>query len=966
MTDASAANEPEIEGRGDADARGDPDVAAFARLGGEVRAALSERGFETPTEPQRRAIPPLVDGEHVLVVAPTGTGKTETAMLPVFDALADGPNDGGERFGIGALYVTPLRALNRDMRERLDWWGDRLDLDVQVRHGDTTDYQRQKQADDPPDVLVTTPETIQAMLTGSKLRTALADVDHVVVDEVHELAAAKRGAQLSIGLERLRELADEFQRVGLSATVGDPDEVGRFLTGDRGCSVVEIDVGSRLNVRVESPEIRDEDERLAGELMTEPEFASHVRRIDELVDEYESTLIFVNTRQLAEALGSRFKELGSNIGVHHGSLAKESRIDVEDRFKAGDLDALLCTSSMELGIDVGHVDHVIQYNSPRQVTRLLQRVGRAGHRRDLVSEGTVVTTHPDDTLEALAIARRAREGEVEPAALHDGSLDTVANQIAGLVMDFGEIRAMEAYQIVTQAYPFRDLSEREFKSVVRELAGNRVVWLEEDTDQIEKRRGTWQYFYHNLSMIPDETTYSVEDVASGRDIGTLDERFVVNFAAPGEVFIQRGEMWRITEIDEDEETVTVSPVEDPGGEVPSWTGQEIPVPRAVAGEVGEMRKIAGRQLQAGAPVGSVAREFTARYDGDAETVETGMEDLANHTQALPTDERIVVEFTGREIVVNAALGHKINETLGRLLSALVGQRTGSSVAMERDPYRIELEVPRGVTGGDVVEIMRETDPDHVPDLIELSLKNADALKFKLAQVAAKFGALKRWRGGGGSDRFGRSRLVEALRDTPVYDEAVREMLHEDLDVAGAADVLRDIQSGDLAVEVVGERTPLGLAGRSAGQELLSPEHADASVIQTVRERIQEDRVILFCLHCQEYERRKQVKRVRDQPECPECGSTRIAALNPWADEVVSAVKAGDKDEEQEKETERAYQSASLVQSHGRKAVVALAARGVGPHNAARIINKLREDEDEFYRDILRREREYARTRSFWD
>jgi len=700
--------------------------------------------------------------------------------------------------------------------------------------------------------------------------------------------------------------------------------------------------------------------------MTEPEFASHVRRIDELVDEYESTLIFVNTRQLAEALGSRFKELGSNIGVHHGSLAKESRIDVEDRFKTGDLDALLCTSSMELGIDVGHVDHVIQYNSPRQVTRLLQRVGRAGHRRDLVSEGTVVTTHPDDTLEALAIARRAREGEVEPAALHDGSLDTVANQIAGLVMDFGEIRAMRAYDVVTQAYPFRDLSEREFKSVVRELAGNRVVWLEEDTDQIEKRRGTWQYFYHNLSMIPDETTYRVEDVASGRDVGTLDERFVVNFAAPGEVFIQRGEMWRITEIDEDEETVTVSPVEDPGGEVPSWTGQEIPVPRAVAGEVGEMRGIAGRQLQQGAPVTSVAREFTARYDGDAETVETGMEDLANHTQALPTDERIVVEFTGREIVVNAALGHKINETLGRLLSALVGQRTGSSVAMERDPYRIELEVARGVTGGTVVEILRETDPDHVPDLIELSLKNADALKFKLAQVAAKFGALKRWRGGGGNDRFGRSRLVEALRDTPVYDEAVREMLHEDLDVEGAADVLRAIQSGDLAVEVVGERTPLGLAGRSAGQELLSPEHADASVIQTVRERIQEDRVILFCLHCQEYERRKQVKRVRDQPECPECGSTRIAALNPWADEVVSAVKADDKDDDQEKETERAYQSASLVQSHGRKAVVALAARGVGPHNAARIINKLREDEDEFYRDILCREREYARTRSFWD
>ncbi|MEF8883981.1 MAG: DEAD/DEAH box helicase [Haloarculaceae archaeon] len=952
------------------DADGVGTAAAFAHLGEEVRAALSERGFETPTEPQRGAIPPLVDGEHVLVVAPTGTGKTETAMLPVFDALASGDGDaGGGRFGIGALYVTPLRALNRDMRERLEWWGERLDLDVQVRHGDTTDYQRQKQADDPPDVLVTTPETLQAMLTGSKLRRALSDVDHVVVDEVHELAAAKRGAQLTVGLERLRELAEAFQCVGLSATVGDPEAVGRFLTGDRGCAIVEVDVGSRLDVRVRTPAVTERDERLAGELMTEPEFASHVRYIDDLVSEYESTLIFVNTRQFAEALGSRFKELGSNIGVHHGSLSKEARIDVEDRFKAGELDALLCTSSMELGIDVGHVDHVVQYNSPRQVTRLLQRVGRAGHRRDRVSRGTVVATHPDDTLEALAIARRAREGDVEPAAIHDGSLDTVANQVAGLVMDFGEIRAMRAYEVLTRAYPFRDLTTGEFKAVVRELADNRVVWLDEEQDTIEKRRGTWQYFYHNLSMIPDEATYAVEDVASGREIGTLDERFVVNFAAPGEVFVQRGEMWRITEIDEEEETVTVSPVEDPGGEVPSWTGQEIPVPEAVAGEVGEMRGVAGRQLQAGAPVGGVAGEFTTRYDGDHSTVEAGLAQLLDYDGPLPTDDTIVVEFRGREVVVNACFGHTVNETLGRLLSALLGQRTGSSVGLEVDPYRIELEVPRGVTGGDVVEILEDTDPEHVRELIELSLKNADALKFKLAQVATKFGALKRWQGGGPSapnGQFGRDRLLDALADTPVYDEALREMLHEELDVEGAAGVLQRVQSGGLAVEVLGERTPVGLGGRSSSQELLSPEHADASVIETVRERIQTDRVILFCLHCVDWERRIEVRRVDDQPKCPHCGSTRVAALNPWADEVVSAVKADVKDDEQEKQTERAYRSASLVQSHGKRAVVALAARGVGPHNAARIINKLREDEDEFYRDILRREREYARTRSFWD
>ncbi|KOX91760.1 helicase [Haloarcula rubripromontorii] len=938
-------------------ARGDD---AFTALGPAVRSALSERGFTTPTDPQRKAIPTLADGRDALVVAPTGTGKTETAMLPVFDALAQSE----DRFGIGALYITPLRALNRDMRQRLDWWGETLGLEVDVRHGDTTDYQRQKQADDPPDVLVTTPETLQAMLTGSKLRTALEDVEHIVIDEVHELAAAKRGAQLTIGLERLRELSGQFQRIGLSATVGDPHEVGRFLTGGRTCAIVEVDIGSRLDIEVVRPQITDRDEELSSTLVTDAGTASHVRYIADLIGEHESVLLFVNTRQTAEALGSRFKELGTDLGVHHGSLSKEARIDVEDRFKAGDLDALLCTSSMELGIDVGHVDHVVQYGSPRQVSRLVQRVGRAGHRRDLVSSGTVVTTDTDDTLEALAIARQAEAGDVEPAEIHDGSLDTVANQIAGLVMDTGEIRAMRAFEILTRAYPFRDLGETQFKQVVEELAANNVIWLDEDRDTLEKRRGTWQYFYQNLSMIPDEATYDVEDVASGQQVGTLDEKFVVNFATPGEVFVQRGEMWRITNIDEEEEVVTVSPIEDPAGEVPSWVGQEIPVPRAVAAEVGELRRVAGRQLQDGAETDAVARDVATRYAAGPETVADGLSQVENHEGPIPDDTTILVEFHGREVIINACYGHKINETLGRVLSALLGQRAGESVAMEVDPYRITLEVPRRITAGDVIEVIEDTDPDHLPALVELSLKNADALKFKLAQVATKFGSLKRWRGRGSTD-FGRDRLLAALEDTPMYDEALREVRHEDLAIGATADLLRDIQRGDVALETVGEQTPIGTGGSASGRELLSPENADASVIKTVKERIQSDRVILMCLHCKEWDRKQQVKRVRDQPSCPHCGSTRIAALNPWADEVVSAVRTDDKDDEQEKMTERAYRSASLVQSHGKRAVVALAARGVGPHNAARIINRLREDEDEFYRDILRQEREYARTQSFW-
>ncbi|MDB9249266.1 DEAD/DEAH box helicase [Halorubrum ezzemoulense] len=976
---------------------------AFAHLGSDIREALSDRGFSTPTEPQREAIPPLADGRNALVLAPTGTGKTETAMLPVFDAIVaarDAPGD-PPREGISALYITPLRALNRDMMDRLEWWGDRLGVEVAVRHGDTTQYERSKQADDPPDVLITTPESLQAILTGSKMRVALEDVAHVVIDEVHELAAAKRGAQLTVGLERLRRVAGPFQRVGLSATVGDPEEVGRFLVGtgkrdpdrpgDRAFETVEVAAGTRTDVRVLDPAITDRDTTLAGELAVDETTASHVRTIREIVAENESTLIFVNTRQTAEALGSRFKTLAENereaaerdgrydaadpteIELHHGSLSKEVRVDVEDRFKSGDLDGLVCTSSMELGIDVGRVDHVVQYGSPREVARLLQRVGRAGHRRDLVSEGTVVTQGGDDTLEAMAIARRAGEELVEPANIHHGSLDTVANQIVGLVMDEGEVHAREAYQTITNAYPFADLSEPEFQEVVRELDGNRLLWLDEETDTLEKSGGTWQYFYANLSMIPDESTYEVYDMSSRRGIGTLDEQFVVNFAGPGETFVQRGEMWRITEVDEEEERVNVTPIPDPTGEVPSWVGQEIPVPKPVAEEVGQIRGEAAAALAAGSTPTAVAADLAECYPTDEETVAAALKAVVDHVDAghpVPTDERIVIEGSARTVAVNAAFGHEVNETLARLLAALVGQRAGSSVGMDVDPYRIEFEVPNGVSPGTFREVLETTDPDRLEAYLELAVKKSDALKFTLAQVAAKFGAVKRYKEGHG--RFGGDRLLAALEDTPVYDEALREVFHADLAVPETADLLAALQpddggrDGPLDLSIARERTPLGTAGRSAGTEFLVPDNADADVIETVKERIRDDRVILFCLHCTDWKHTTKVRRVRDQPECPECGSTRVAALNPWDDETVAAVRAAEKDDEQERRTERAHRAASLVQTHGKRAVIALAARGVGPHNAARIINKLREDEDEFYRDVLRQEREYARTQSFWD
>ena len=360
------------------------DSDVFGLLAKPVRNVLDELGFAEPTLPQVLAVPPILAGENVLLVAPTGSGKTEAVLLPIFSMLIQGE----KQKGIAVVYVTPLRALNRDLLKRLSFWADRLGITIEVRHGDTEVKMRRRQALSPPQMLVTTPETMQAILPGELMRRNLSSVRWVIVDEVHELASSKRGTQLAVGLERLFEIVGrEFQRIGLSATVGNPEEVAKFISGTkRSIRVIQASLAKGYKYRVENPEPVDADYDLAAKLNTAPEAAARIRRILELVDSHRSTLVFVNSRQNAEMLGYKFTQLGrSDIAVHHGSLSKEERVLIEDEFKAGKLKAIICTSTLELGIDIGNVDLVVQYLSPRQVSSLIQRVGRSGPRLDRFS-----------------------------------------------------------------------------------------------------------------------------------------------------------------------------------------------------------------------------------------------------------------------------------------------------------------------------------------------------------------------------------------------------------------------------------------------------------------------------------------------------------------------------------------------------------------------------------------------------
>ncbi len=939
-------------------------MSVFSLLNPAIQKALKKQGFTAPTEPQVKTIPAVLAHEHVLLIAPTGSGKTESVVLPVFNSIMQKNEE--ERGGISVLYITPLRALNRDMLLRLEWWGKELGIKVAVRHGDTTSYERQKQSLKPPDFLVTTPETLQVMLTGKRLRNNLKAVTHVIIDEVHELASSKRGAQLSIALERLVEVSGEFQRLGLSATVGKPDVIAHFLAGtDRTARVIEVSLIKKLGFNVVCPKPTPHDHDSSRKLMCTPEVASHLRVISDIVGKHKSTLIFVNTRESAEMLGSRFRMLGISIGVHHGSLSREARIEAENNFKGNVLSGLICTSSMELGIDIGDVEHVIQYMSPREVTRLIQRVGRAGHRIGEKSSGTIITTGADDAAESSAITRRAKTGEIEAIEIHENSTDTLANQICGMALDFNEISIEGIYSIVKRAYPFRNLKIELLRDVVKQVSDNRLIWFE--NDKLGRKRKSWQYYYENLSMIPDERRFEIFDIVSGRTVGALDEAFVVDFAEAGAVFIAKGEMWRIIEIITEKSRIKVEPISDPGADIPNWVGEEIPVPYEVAQEVGAIRKRFMAKIAGGESTGKIIEDYRKEYptddDAASEILEL-VEKQRNKGLTVPSEDTVVIEQDGKTIVINICGGHKVNETLGRALTSLLAARFGASVAMEIDPYRIKLELPRMLNAERIKELLLTTSPDHIEPIIEMTLKNTMLLKWKMVHVARKFGALSR---DVDYERISMKKLLEVFERTPMYEEAVREIFHDKLDIARVREVLGRLQSGGVAL-IVQPTSPIGEAGFMGGRELMAPERADSSIIMALRSRIMNDHVILFCLNCKKWKANRIVNNVPQIPECPLCSSRLIAALKPWEEEEIKIVKKPDREktEEERKRTERVYRNANLVLSHGKTAAIALASRGIGPETASRVIRKMREDEEEFYRDILIAERNYAKTKRFWE
>jgi ATP-dependent Lhr-like helicase len=955
------------------------DVSVFRTFSRPIRKLIEQKGFTAPSEPQQKVIPKILEGKNVLLISPTATGKTEAAVLPIFDMLIR--THRRER-GIKILYITPLRALNRDMLERLQWWCNNLDIKLAVRHGDTETRERTRQSRSPPDILITTPETLQVLLTGWHLRQHLQAVRWVVVDEVHELADSKRGSQLSLALERLRQITNrEFQMVGLSATIGSPEEVAKFLVGNgREVEISRVPVARMMRLQVLYPQPEPIDQKLASVLFTHPEVAARLRLIRQFIEKHKSVLLFTNTRSISEVLASRFKvwDIDFPVSIHHGSLAKPSRISAEKGLKEGDLKGLVCTSSLELGIDVGRIDLVIQYMSPRQVTRLIQRVGRSGHRIGRIAKGIIITMDPDDTLEALVIGRMGDEEQLEPVIIPEKPFDALAHQIAGLLMKRRRLYFYEIYDLLKNAYPFRNLTLDDIKNVLTYMHTRfpRLAWVSfEDQLVIRPRRpkALFEYYFENLSMIPDEKQYLVIDHENETAIGILDEAFVAEYGKPGVKFIIRGTPWKIMNVTADK--IYVKSADDPMGSIPSWIGEEIPVPFEVAREVGKIRSFIEQRVNKGETPDKIADKLAKVYPSNSETIQLAISHTAENARLgypVPTHNRITLEDWEDFVIIHASFGSLTNRALAQLIGHVLSQQTGYGVTVQHDPYRIFIQTfseNRSDAVIKAIDQLKNMTADAVQRMLTEATVKTGIFKRRMIHVSKRFGALKRWVD---FSNISIRSLMKGLEGTVIYDEALKEVFTKDLDLRNMLRVLEMISQGEIEIvklETNGVPTPiarLGIERVSMKTDLIPPERMKRILIESARVRLLDETRTFICTKCLDYVEMIRISDLPERPVCPSCGSNQLGLLPAEEDKVIPLVdKRGEKLTKDEKKLmARATNTSRLISTYGKAAAAALTGRGIKVKDAKKILSEEKDLTDRFLELVIDAERE-ALKRRFW-
>ncbi|MBS3781452.1 MAG: ATP-dependent helicase [Candidatus Thermoplasmatota archaeon] len=825
--------------------------------------------FDGLTAPQKHSFELIHENKNSLVSSPTGSGKTLSAFLSILNELFLKGDKGKLENKVYCLYVSPLRALGNDIQRNLKdpldgikEMAEEMNVDMPevrsaVRTGDTPSQERQKMLKETPHILVTTPETLGIILNAPKFKEKLKEINYVIVDEIHSLCDNKRGAHLSLSLERLQEMCDhELTRIGLSATQAPIEEIARFLVGyengnPRPCNIVQVSSSKDMDLKVLSPV--DDLIHTSGEVVNDKMYD----KIDTLVKNHVTTLIFTNTRSATERVVNNLKNKDpafyeGDIGAHHSSMSRNKRLDVEESLKAGELSVVVTSTSLELGIDIGYIDLVLQLSSPKGVSRAIQRIGRSGHNVGDYAKGRVLVMERGDALECTEMMRCAKNGELDRVRIPENCLDVLSQHIVGMGCN-RKWRVDRAYEIIRKSFNFRDLDREDYEKTLKYVAGEYAsledqkvygkIWIDTDEDGIRVfgRRGkmTRVIYMTNIGTIPDESAYRVH-TRNGRFVGTLDEEFLDRLTK-GDIFVHGGDTYEFRYTRGMKVYVDSRPERAPT--VPSWFSEMLPLTYDLGRKIGKFDRKVLEKIKNDNDPSDWIKENYYLDENTVSSIVSYLEEQYHYVGGVPTDSHLLIEknFENEKInlIFHTIFGREVNDALCRIFADIASEMLGSNVGIVVDDHGFVLICPRReISVNRLIERAIETD---LREVLKSAVRKTELMKRRFRHVAARaLMILRNYKGkkmSVGKQQMKSHFLLSACEDIdeefPIVKETYREIIEDYMDIENASNIIEMLGKEEMSYEVVETDVPSPFA-----HNLVIQSRGDVLKLEDKKKRLQ--------------------------------------------------------------------------------------------------------------------------------
>jgi len=831
--------------------------------------------FEQLTPPQQYSFDLIHSNQNSLICAPTGSGKTLSSFLAMLNELfLLGDRDELED-QIYVLYISPLRALGNDiernLREPLEGIRQQAqeeglempEVRAEVRTGDTSQSQRSQQLKNPPHILITTPETLGILLNAPKFKEKLKSTRYVIVDEIHSLCENKRGVHLSLSLERLQEMVEEergeeYTRIGLSATQAPIKEIAKYLVGydgqeTRPCNIVNVAASKQMDLKVLSP-VKDLIHASPEEIGSQT-----YNKIHNLIQDHKTTLIFTNTRagteRVIQNLKSRFPDhYQDNIGAHHSSMSRESRLEVEESLKRGDLKCAVTSTSLELGIDIGYIDLVLQLNSPKGVSRAIQRIGRSGHRLHDTAKGRVLVMDRDDALECTTMMKCAKEDQLDRVKIPKNCLDVLSQHVVGMGCN-QKWDIDHAFEVITRSYNFVDLPRQDYDETLKYVAGDYAsledqhvygkIWLDRDENRFGRRGKMTRVIYMtNIGTIPYESAFKVYTRGNKNFVGTLDEEFLDRLTK-GDIFVLGGSTYEFNYARGMKVYVTPRPESKPT--VPSWYSEMLPLSYDLGLEIGKLNDKIRQQIELNVDDGAIIRWILDNYYLDEDTaysIFSYIQEQYDFLGVVPTNDHLLIEKTIDEdhrlnIIFHTIFGRKVNQALARIFAEVLTRKVRGNVGLVVNDHGFVLIAPPHPI--DVAPLMEEVLDLDLEQVLKKAVRKTELMKRRFRHVAARaLMILRNYKGNKksvGKQQMQSHFLLAACekidKEFPIIKETYREIMEDAMDLEHAREVVQAIKRGEIDYEEKSSEVPSPFA-----HNLVLQGQSDVVLMEDKKKRLQ--------------------------------------------------------------------------------------------------------------------------------